>query len=80
MKHELIDKKPVGIDLFEIKVRLIPETEPQIKAVRNFEIGKANEEENKLINDYLLFGITGWSTLSINSQKGNVFKLRATNA
>ena len=44
-------------DIYEVAVRLIPENESERKAIRNVEIGKANSNEQELINNYLLFGL-----------------------
>jgi len=80
MNHEIIGEPIyIGEALYEIIVKLIPENESEAKAVRNVEIGKANEAEKELIDNYLLFGLSGWSTLSVKSQVGTIFKLKATN-
>jgi hypothetical protein len=81
MNHEFKGKPSyIGESMYEITVSLIPENPTETKAIYNLEIGKANETEKELINNYLLFGISGWSTLSIKSQTGSIFKLKATNS
>lgn len=80
MKHEFIGNPvSIGIFLYEIKIRLIPANETEAKAIQNLEIDKATEAERELINNYLLFSIPGWSTLSFKNQNGAIFILRATN-
>jgi hypothetical protein len=80
MKHEFIGNPvSLGISLWEIKIRLIPANDMEARAIKNVETDKANEAERELIDNYLLFGITGWSTLSIKNQNGAIFKLKATN-
>ncbi|MGP8215520.1 MAG: hypothetical protein ACLQQ4_08155 [Bacteroidia bacterium] len=77
MKHEFIGE-PIRLAsrICEITVRLIPENAIEIDAIENLEITKI---ESSLINNYLLSNILNWPILSIKSQKGKVFKLKAVN-
>jgi hypothetical protein len=78
MKHEFIGNQvSIGTSLWEIKIKLIPANEAEAKAIQNVEIGKASEAESELINNYLLFSISGWSVLSFKNQNRAIFKLRA---
>lgn len=80
MNYEFLGEHTfIGEDIYEVTVRLIPENESERKAIRNVEIGKANSDEQELINNYLLFGLRDWSTLSVKNQVGTIFKVKATN-
>lgn len=78
MKHELIGK-PIYLasSLCEITIRLIPESIIETKAIQNLEVMKATKGESSLINGYFLSNIIGWLILSIKSQNGDTFKLKA---
>ncbi len=79
MKHEFIGKPVfIGTSLWEITIRLVPANETETIAIRNLEVNRATVAERELINNYLLFGIAGWSVLSIKSQNAATFKLKAT--
>jgi len=79
MKHELIGE-PLTLSphISEITIRLFPENEIEATAIKNSEVMWASAAESELINKYFLFNIPGWSVLSIKSQDGATFRLKAS--
>ena len=78
MKNKLISNQKLKQNIYNVIIELIPETEIERVAISNVEATNATPEEKQLIDNYLLFNLTGlgsYSFISLINQDKNYFTI-----
>ena len=78
MNYKILSKESLGNNNWFVEIELFPENDFETNAIRNIEIGTSTNEEQKVVEKYLISSLNGMLILNLVRQKQNVFAVTAT--
>jgi hypothetical protein len=78
MLYKTLSRESLGNNNWFVEIELIPENDFETNVIRNVEAGESREEEQEVIENYLVSALDGMSLINLVRQKQNVFALTVT--